>query len=772
MARFPLLRHLLRRLQVQLLERPSLALVLAAIVALSLASAERTFRGMQNFTHVTVLSALITFGVQILMLVLAWRIGDVWATDREVGASILTRSQGAKSISLFARLWRLIAHNFFARNFLLFASFAICALICVFFSFDAFYRAISTQTQRDLAAKDQALKLWRELDADLSGRLAAQQDAVAAQLASGPAWKEYADRINAVITAATGKTFLEAEAAQAETVKARWETEQKQRNAVAANRDQLEDENKDLTRQLGDLNKDRDKLDASLKQQSKAIADKQDEADRTRILRDNEATDGNQRLNDKNKLDVGRGPRYRRYDAILTSLLHELEDLRAQQARLKTELDANTNSRNELQHKLDDNNQKLKNDQTQLNGSRGDVAGPAAGAQKAEDEARKLSPVLATFTNKRTPDSWSAIEQQCDRVVELIREVPGYADNANKLDCSPSQPTRATAESLLSLEKRREDFRTNCSNAAPQDLAFIQVVDGARRCLQIAQMPKESAQYADKLNALREEQDPNAHTFNKTIAGFKYGDNMAYLAVVIAAGLDGLIFIAGMWGARASASQLTRTGAATASEIDDHAEMMMAVEIRPESERPPEGWPEPPGVYKARIFTRHLEPYAASDSPDLTCRISYRGLTESEREAVSSVLKIGPFAVPVRGTGDQTWAVTDRLVRYVTRIAASYDRLQHLYAMSPQRKTFYRPPDVASQTQSQASTAHIWDGAANGEAVLGASEDEIMGRGFDDFAAGPTRSMPGRTAASQDGHDGSGQVEQRGQVAPATSALN
>src|SRR5690606_31285622 len=57
-----------------------LALLGLAALALSMASGWTTWEGMRNFTREPVLSGMITFGIQGVMLIAAWLIGESFAT--------------------------------------------------------------------------------------------------------------------------------------------------------------------------------------------------------------------------------------------------------------------------------------------------------------------------------------------------------------------------------------------------------------------------------------------------------------------------------------------------------------------------------------------------------------------------------------------------------------------------------------------------------------------------------------------------------------------
>src|SRR5215510_4195300 len=60
-------------------ENWQLTLLASTGIALSLASAYTTFDGLRNFTSAPLLSVLISFGIQGVMLIVAWLIGESFA---------------------------------------------------------------------------------------------------------------------------------------------------------------------------------------------------------------------------------------------------------------------------------------------------------------------------------------------------------------------------------------------------------------------------------------------------------------------------------------------------------------------------------------------------------------------------------------------------------------------------------------------------------------------------------------------------------------------
>jgi hypothetical protein len=732
----PIFRHLGRRLVMQLYARPSLVLIAAAIVALSVASGERTFEGMKNFFEgmqnaaaAVMLSALITFGVQVLMVVLAWRIGEVLSTSSQVGTSAPSQ-QRKSSTAEIAHLRRFISRQFLVRNFALIASFLICATICVFFSFDAFYRGISTEAQRSIAAQGDAIEILRKIGTELTQQLESAEESAATELASGRDWEEFKKRVNAVVAVAIDPAFAQAQAQRAKERQAQdaarvdefnrtHQAAEIRKNEAAASREQFASAERDLELESKRLDEARSKLEGRRNELRESISQQKDKVEKALVKRDNEDKTGNGELNPKGAPNIGRGLKYRQYDADYKGLNNELESLKRQESELGAEIETNKTNRELVEKrfqrtKLDHANAIAAFDAITIPAmTQTSTVEPLVSILAVDEEARKLDVALTTFLVNRTRQNWAAIERQCGKVVQMIRETPGGDQRADRLDCAPSSGLRTSADRLGELEQRAANFKSTCTDVDARQLTFLQIVDHGRYCLQVAQLQGQSVTTLETaLDKLRLERDQNAHTFTKTLVGFERGDKLAYLSAIIALGLDGLVFIAGIWGARSSVSPLTRSGDATAAEIDDDAEMTMATEIRPEGSRPKGGWPEPAEVYKARVFMRHLHPYSNREMPEMSGIISTRTTAGMERDAIKSVLSISPFAAPLPGGAPESemWLVTDRLVRYVTRAAASYDRLQRHTAARPSHAPTYRPEvSAGSDSDSYRAIAALGD---------------------------------------------------------------
>lgn len=738
--------------------RPSVIAMGLATLALALASAERTFQGMRNFTGAagedqqfgTAVSFLITAGVQVLMVLLSWRIGDAYA------------SRGTGYDTPLARPRRnFFGRNFFVRHFFLIFSFLVCAGVCVFFSFDAFFQGISTVKQRDIVSRNEASRVLRAIDDGLTSDLANRVEAAAGSLSSGVAWNEYEANIDRVVDAATAPALVEAAETRAkqQAAKAEQLATEASKDAEARQKEQNEAEAKTNT-----FANEKRRLDAVAKEAAAALAglqkDRADsveqlaaknaEVDQLRQQMDEEDKIGSGRVNDRGHLDTGRGPRWDKLNANYQLRNKEKQDLDAKVKKLESDIAAaDQKSRGADadvgKAALDLSNaeaavQAIKAKNKAIAPVDGEQANVGRGLATVSDEARHLKGLPTEFFHDRTSGNWSNIEKQCNRVVSLLGQIPEGRATADGLKCEPPVEIRKLATSFFELGQRQKAL-ASCTSPDTSAFSFQQLIDQGRKCLQIAQLQdRTAAGLENDLDRVAEEQDAKAHTFVRTISAFERGDKLAYIALGIALSLDGLIVLSGIWGARANASELTRGNGITVSEIDDHAKMVMGVEIRPEKLRPPMGWPEPPEVYKARLFHKHLKRYSDPAQPQFGGIISCAELGENERAAINSVLAIGAFAQPVedRSRAD-TWLVKWPLIHYVTAIGGTFDRVERIrQATAEAPATMARTPapapvEVFRPGEAESGSAYWARAAAAAKSGRPAeSESELAGRGYVD----------------------------------------
>jgi hypothetical protein len=231
-----------------------LALLGITAIVLSLASGWTTWDGMRNFTGEPVLSLMITFGIQGVMLIVAWLIGESFASGMShqpegsrvrwkpadgaigmiLGLSIvgvvfyvLLHQFGAVAWTKTADLsfdWTkfatvamyfsiaLLALGAFAfsfsrggdlavpyvqgtrvivKNAVLWVMFLACMTTSVFFSFDSLFSAIFPQEERKRAAELRAQNQVAGIVADIGTTISSRRLSEAERLFDSPGWKAY-----------------------------------------------------------------------------------------------------------------------------------------------------------------------------------------------------------------------------------------------------------------------------------------------------------------------------------------------------------------------------------------------------------------------------------------------------------------------------------------------------------------------------------------------------------------------------------------------------
>ncbi len=235
-----------------------LALLGTAAIVLSLASGWRTWDGMRNFTGEPWLSFMITFGIQAVMLIVAWLIGESFATgmsqrtaanrvkrkpaDSVIGMMLGLAIVGAtfyflihifgavtwtrtadlafdwskfSTVAMYFLMALLVLGAFalsfsrggdiampyvqgarvIARNAVLWVMFLACMGTSVFFSFDSFFTSIFPQEERKRSAELRAQNQVSGIMADIHATISARRVTEAASLFESDGWKAYDDQL-------------------------------------------------------------------------------------------------------------------------------------------------------------------------------------------------------------------------------------------------------------------------------------------------------------------------------------------------------------------------------------------------------------------------------------------------------------------------------------------------------------------------------------------------------------------------------------------------
>lgn len=238
-----------------------LALLGLAAIVLSIASGWRTWDGMRNFTSDPLLSLMITFGIQAVMLIVAWLIGESFATgmsQRMDGRKLARRPADGVigmvlglAISAAVFYWLLhvfgavgwtrtadlsfdwsrfatvatyfviasliagaVAFSFsrggdlavpyvrgtriIARNVVLWVMLLACMGTSVFFSFDSFFSSIFPEDQRERAAELRAQNQVSGILADVGATISSRRVTEAARLFETTEWRDYDAQLTAL----------------------------------------------------------------------------------------------------------------------------------------------------------------------------------------------------------------------------------------------------------------------------------------------------------------------------------------------------------------------------------------------------------------------------------------------------------------------------------------------------------------------------------------------------------------------------------------------
>ncbi len=246
-----------------------LALLGTTGIVLSLASGWTTWDGMRNFTNEPILSFMVTFGIQGIMLIIAWLIGESFATGMSQKAAAqaggLPRAVQASAGALIgillavAAFYLAIKYGFggfagddapaagrlgtndslmiiavglltaallalysasdvvkpylqstrvIAKNAMLWVMFLACMASSVFFSFDSRFNAIFPQEQRVRAAELRAQNQVAGIVADIGQTIETRRGEAARALFQSEGWRSYEAELDKLGTAARGAEKL------------------------------------------------------------------------------------------------------------------------------------------------------------------------------------------------------------------------------------------------------------------------------------------------------------------------------------------------------------------------------------------------------------------------------------------------------------------------------------------------------------------------------------------------------------------------------------
>lgn len=367
-----------RKIEETILSNWRLALLGATGVVLSLASGWTTWDGMRNFTQEPLLSFMITFGIQGVMLIAAWLIGETFATGMAVQTAGAPRSLnksvqgflgGIAGVLLFLAILGIVLQstgsidlretstsdlnwgNFgdklliaaaglliialvvvyatsdiikpylqgsrvILKNAVLWVMFLACMTTSVFFSFDSLFSAIFPQSERIRAAELRAQNQVAGIVADIGQTIEKRRIDEAEALFTSPGWDAYDVQLTNLAAAAQGAEG-EIERYFSEQVESKNRTikEQQERIATAqSSKAGLANKKTSLVEEKSRLAAERPELAAIYAEKKSELDAKAREIDAKRV----EAMAEHKGVEGTGK--VGKGPIYRERMAELAKL--------------------------------------------------------------------------------------------------------------------------------------------------------------------------------------------------------------------------------------------------------------------------------------------------------------------------------------------------------------------------------------------------------------------------------------------------------------------
>jgi hypothetical protein len=598
-----------------------LALLGTTGIVLSLASGWTTWDGMRNFTNEPLLSFMITFGIQGIMLIIAWLIGESFATGMShksaaqpgglprtvqaaaggligvllsvaVGflllnwgtakseaapASIVPSNEGLLIIVVGLLVAALIAlfsasdvvrpylqsSRVIAKNAMLWVMFLACMASSVFFSFDSRFNAIFPKEERARAAELRAQNQVSGLLADIGQTIEARRIQAAQDLFRSEDWTAYETELDKLASASRGaEKLIEAYYVEQMEERRRAVAEQHERIATAqSSQSGLALKKTALTEELSRLEAERPALAAEL-QQKKADLDaraKEVDAKRVEAMAEEKGVEGT--------LKEGRGPIYRQRKAELAKLqdYYKIGEQRVTDAQKR--VDDTSGRIDQIKRELagiDGSLAKLRGE-AETAEQRIVVAGApedAASALPKIDPARVLPAFEAAriaFRQKPDGDSLKALQEQCTQLFTAMTSTPSTKARVAGIDCDPKRAQEAAAV-LLGLNAGSRTFAETCVGGDKLNAhkTADDLLGFSRKCLADSGLSsKDTETLRTKINFIELNRDDKAHNFVVSINAFQDGNRLAYLALAVAIAIDSLIFMSGLFGANAVRSPLS-----------------------------------------------------------------------------------------------------------------------------------------------------------------------------------------------------------------------
>ncbi|MFM9938499.1 MAG: hypothetical protein ACKVP7_03260 [Hyphomicrobiaceae bacterium] len=534
-----------------------LTLLATTAFVLSLASGWTTWDGMRNFTGEPILSFMVTFGIQGVMLIIAWIIGESFASGMNNRSSEdRVRSKGeviggmvvglllavgvlasiAKAFGAFSfadatsgsfsfaamadkalylgvgllLIFTLLLNNksdiaqpylqsarIMAKNAVLWVMLLATMATSVFFSFDSLFSAIFPQSERKRAAEIRAVNQVAGVVSDIGALTQRRQAEEAERLFQGDGWKAYEKNLLELSRQSQGaEQLIEAYFVQQMESRRRAIAEQQERvSSAQSGQAGLVAKKASLTDELSRLKAERPTLAGELTKVKTELDERARALDAKRVeaMAEERGAEGT--------LKVGKGPQYRERVAELARMqdAYKIQEERVRDANKR--LGAIDGRIVQIERELaavDGDIAKLKGE-----AQTAEQRIQAAEATKSGDEGPKVDPARvrgaferarAEFRQDPTIDRLNAVTQQCAQLLGAMTATPATKERVRGIDCDP-KPAAEAAGRVFALNAGIENFAKHCAGGdkLPQAATTDTLLSFGRKCLQDSGLPSKDS---------------------------------------------------------------------------------------------------------------------------------------------------------------------------------------------------------------------------------------------------------------------------------------
>lgn len=580
-------------------------------VVLSIASGWTTLDGMSNFTSAPILSLLITFGIQSVMLISAWMLGEavvnrfhgtstkhqtvqatLWIAAAvlaglAVVAPLIISGLGHPTWTTLVAPWVIpalvgsavlvaLALVIKSRNSanppramlntaMLVAMFTTCMTTSVFFSFDSLFSKVFPDSERARASEIRAQSETASILSDLMTVAQKERSNERTHLIDGATWKDYASGLDSLRTQSANRVeALEADRVALTRLQNKdLEARARERAEATTLRDQAREKDAALRSDLERRKQQRAEL-----QQSGLKIDEKLQHLRQQLLEANAlAMEEERGLGESGR--AGRGPIYDRLRAEVDRTQIDIQRQEAGREQLSTQANELTTQIQALEDEIVAQSVRLTSADSALTAATTTGSSSALGRNdNLIDELKtKLAGVetaRADFERSMARQSLEALGQACRQSSDAINRSGGdvrISCGTADLDLDAAKiEARTTALAALSAQ-----CSAAASKQATEDTTSVAtLVSRTRDCVQIAGLPSSTTELLRRrLDNVERNRDDRAHRFIVTMNAFSDGNRLAYLALAIALGIDGLVFISGLLAAATRASPFRSLPGAT-----------------------------------------------------------------------------------------------------------------------------------------------------------------------------------------------------------------